>query len=178
MEQKKADENVLRLRVLVLREKEVALNKIIQLEKQLDAKQKLEMEIQELKGKLNVMKHLEDQDDAAVKKTMKEYTDELEQKMEDLSSVETLNQTLIVKERQSNDELQEARKILIQLGTSGTGRSNIGIKRMGELDEKAFLNGCKQRFPKGEYEFEASRLCSLWQEHLRSRVASLQSHYV
>ncbi|CAN1339277.1 Factor of DNA methylation 1 [Linum perenne] len=38
---------------------------------------------------------------------------------------------------------------------------------MGELDEKAFLNGCKQRFPKGEYEFEASRLCSLWQEHLR-----------
>ncbi|CAN1195023.1 Factor of DNA methylation 1 [Linum perenne] len=66
------------------------------------------MEIQELKGKLNVMKHLEDQDDAAVKKTMKEYTDELEH-------VETLNQTLIVKERQSNDELQEARKILIQV---------------------------------------------------------------
>ncbi|CAN1806570.1 Factor of DNA methylation 1 [Linum perenne] len=122
--------------ILLKREKEVALNKIIQLEKQLDAKQKLEMEIQELKGKLNVMKHLEDQDDAAVKKTMKEYTDELEQKMEDLSSVETLNQTLIVKERQSNGELQEARKILIQalLGTSGTGRSNIGIKSV----EKCF----------------------------------------
>ncbi|CAN1339276.1 Factor of DNA methylation 1 [Linum perenne] len=66
------------------------------------------MEIQDLKGKLNVMKHLEDQDDAAVKKTMKEYTDELEH-------VETLNQTLIVKERQSNDELQEARKMLIQV---------------------------------------------------------------
>ncbi|CAN1797809.1 Factor of DNA methylation 1 [Linum perenne] len=170
MEQKKADENVLRLVEEQKREKEVALNKIIQLEKQLDAKQKLEMEIQDLKGKLNVMKHLEDQDDAAVKKTMKEYTDELEQKMDDLSSVETLNQTLIVKERQSNDELQEARKMLIQVcisGSSGTGRSNIGVKRMGELDEKAFLNGCKQRFPKGEYEFEASRLCSLWQEHLR-----------
>ncbi|CAN1238061.1 Factor of DNA methylation 1 [Linum grandiflorum] len=66
------------------------------------------MEIQELKGKLNVMKHLEDQDDAAVKKTMKEYNDELEH-------VESLNQTLIVKERQSNDELQEARKRLIQV---------------------------------------------------------------
>ena len=78
-------------------------------------KEKLEMEIQELKGKLNVMKHLEDQDDAAVKKTMEEYNKELEQKMDDLSSVEELNQTLIVKERQSNDELQEARKTLIQV---------------------------------------------------------------
>ncbi|KAF2321510.1 hypothetical protein GH714_000187 [Hevea brasiliensis] len=114
MEQKKADENVLRLVEEQKREKEEALNKILLLEKQLDAKQKLELEIEELKGKLQVMKHLGDQDDTAVQKKMKEMNDELEQKVEDLADVESLNQTLIVKERQSNDELQEARKELIQ----------------------------------------------------------------
>ncbi|CAL1387046.1 unnamed protein product [Linum trigynum] len=170
MEQKKADENVLRLVEEQKREKEEALNKIIQLEKQLDAKQKLEMEIQELKGKLNVMKHLEDQDDAAVKKTMKEYHDELEQKIEDLNSVETLNQTLIVKERQSNDELQEARKLLIEGlcdTLSDTARTTIGIKMMGELDQKVFLNACRKKHPPADAEVIAVTLCSSWQENLK-----------
>lgn len=81
----------------------------------MDAKQKLELEIEELKGKLQVMKHLGDDNDAAVQKTMKEMNDELEEKIDDLTAGESLNQTLIVKERQSNDELQEARKELIQV---------------------------------------------------------------
>ena len=97
------------------REKEEALNKILQLEKQLDAKQKLEMEIEELKGKLQVMKHLGDQDDAAIKKKMEEMSTELEDKIESLEDMESMNLTLIVKERQSNDELQEARKELIEV---------------------------------------------------------------
>jgi hypothetical protein len=95
------------------REKEEALKKILQLEKQLDAKQKLEMEIQEIKGKLLVMKHLGDQDDAAVQKKVEEMKDELSQKEDDFTDMESLNQTLIIKERQSNDELQQARKNLI-----------------------------------------------------------------
>ena len=53
------------------RKKEETLKKIIQLEKQLNAKQKLEMEIEELKGKLQVMKHLADEDDAVVQKKIK-----------------------------------------------------------------------------------------------------------
>ncbi|KAF2321502.1 hypothetical protein GH714_000151 [Hevea brasiliensis] len=170
MEQKKADENVLRLVEEQKREKEEALNKILLLEKQLDAKQKLELEIEELKGKLQVMKHLGDQD-TAVQKKMKEMNDELEQKVEDLADVESLNQTLIVKERQSNDELQEARKELIQGlkdTLSSVVRTNIGIKRMGEIDEKAFLNTCEQRFPKEEAQVQATTLCSLWQENLKN----------
>lgn len=46
-------------------------------------------------------------------------------------------------------------------------RTNIGIKRMGELDQKPFLNTCKQRFPIAEVDVEASTLCSLWQENLK-----------
>ena len=56
------------------------------------------MEIEELKGKLQVMKHLGDEDDAAIQKKMKEMNDELEQKIDDLDNMESMNQTLIVKE--------------------------------------------------------------------------------
>ncbi|GAU33623.1 hypothetical protein TSUD_360040 [Trifolium subterraneum] len=75
-EQKIADVNVFKLVeqqkvfpvLTLLREKEEALNKILQLEKQLEAKQKLEMEMEELRGQLEVG----DEDNAAVKKKMEE----------------------------------------------------------------------------------------------------------
>ncbi|XVF26498.1 hypothetical protein REPUB_Repub14bG0021400 [Reevesia pubescens] len=168
MEQKKADENVLRLVEEQKREKEEALKKILQLEKQLDAKQKLEMEIEDLKGKLQVMKHL-GQDDAAVQKKMEEMNNELKEKIDDLEDLEQTNQALIVKERQSNDELQEARKVLIQgLQELLGARTNIGLKRMGELDSKAFQDTCKLRFSPDEAAIQATTLCSLWQENLKN----------
>ncbi|KAI4355815.1 hypothetical protein L6164_004554 [Bauhinia variegata] len=169
MEQKKSDENVLKLVEEHKREKEEALKKIIQLEKQLDAKQKLEMEIEELKGKLQVMKHLGDEDDAAVQKKMKDMKDELQEKIENLEDLQSMNQTLITKERESNNELQEARKELREgLVEMLTARSNIMIKRMGDLDEKPFFNTCKQRFPPEEAQTKGAELCSLWQEHLKN----------
>jgi len=97
----------------VQREKEEALKKILKLEKELDARQKLQLEIEELKGKIEVMKHLGDDDDAAIQRKMKEMNEELRQKIEDMNDLEDMNQTLVVKQRQSNDELQEARKVLI-----------------------------------------------------------------
>jgi predicted FMN-binding regulatory protein PaiB len=83
------------------------------LEKQLDAKQKLEMEIEEIKGKLQVMKHLENEDDTSVRKKMEEMNETLEEKVDDLNDMEEMNNVLIAKERLSNDELQEARKQFI-----------------------------------------------------------------
>lgn len=71
------------------------------------------MEIQELKGKLQVMKHLEDQDDVGVQQKMKEMDDDLNQKVEDMNDLHELYRTLVAKERESNDELQDARKELI-----------------------------------------------------------------
>ncbi|KAM1165971.1 hypothetical protein ACFX2G_025763 [Malus domestica] len=166
-EQKKADASVLRLVEQQKREKEDALNKILELEKQLDAKQKLEMEIEEIKGKLEVMKHLGDQDDDAVQSKIKKMEDELGEKVDELEDLESLNQTLITKERQSNDELQEARKVLIAgLSELLSGRSHIGIKRMGDLDQKPFLKACKERYSLEEAEMQAFTQCSLWQNNL------------
>lgn len=96
------------------------MNKILHLEKQLDTKQTLEMEIQELKGKLQVMKHLGDDDDEAVKEKMKEMNDELEEKKSELEGLEQMNSALMTKERQSNEEIQAARKKLIVVHISNT----------------------------------------------------------
>ncbi|KAL9243095.1 hypothetical protein vseg_017024 [Gypsophila vaccaria] len=169
VEQKKADENVLRLVEEQKREKEEALKKILQLEMELDARQKLQLEIEELKGKLEVMRHLGDDDDAAIQRKMKEMTDDLNQKIEDMSHLESMNQTLVTKQRQSNDELQEARKVLIAglLDILQSSRTNIGIKRMGEIDEKAFVTECKNKFSEDEAMIKASEGCSLWQENLK-----------
>ncbi|XP_060172756.1 factor of DNA methylation 1-like [Lycium barbarum] len=169
-EQRKADENVLRLVEEHKREKEAALRTILELERKNDARQKLEMEIAELKGKLEVMEHLRGDDDAAVQNKIKEMNEELVGKMEEMEDLESLNQTLLAKERQSNDELQNARRALITGMNEilSSGRSHIGIKRMGEIDEKAFRNACKQRFPNEEAEIKALELCSLWQEKIKN----------
>ncbi|KAL8115946.1 factor of DNA methylation 1-like isoform X2 [Apium graveolens] len=168
MEQKKADENVLRLLEEQQREKEAAQNEILRLERELDEKQRLEMEIQELKGKLQVMKHLESEDNEVLQIKMKEMQEKLEEKEEQRDHMETLNQTLLTKERWSNDELQDSRKKLIEglkENLSGT-RTNISIKKMGELDERVFRQACRERFPPYEADIKAVELCSLWQDKM------------
>ncbi|GER57518.1 XH/XS domain-containing protein [Striga asiatica] len=169
-EQKKADENVLRLVEDQKREKEAALKKVLELERNLDEKQKLEMEIEELNGKLEVMKHMGSDDDGAVEKKIEELTQLLKDKKEDLDGLGDLNNQLLTKERASNEELQEARKVLIEGLTDmlSSSRVNIGIRRMGEIDEKAFKTVCSKRFSSGEAEIKAVELCSLWQEKIKN----------
>uniref|UniRef100_A0A0D9X4I4 Factor of DNA methylation 1-5/IDN2 domain-containing protein n=1 Tax=Leersia perrieri TaxID=77586 RepID=A0A0D9X4I4_9ORYZ len=167
IEQQKSDKSVLMLVEKHKKEKETALNKILQLEKQLDEKQKLELEIQQLRGKLQVVQYMEGEG-VDVKKRTEELTGELNEKIEEMEDMEALNQTLIIKERKTNDELQDAKKELISGLTELLGpRSTIGIKRMGELDEKPFLTACKQRYSVNEAEIKALEFCSEWQEHLK-----------
>ncbi|XP_043704788.1 protein INVOLVED IN DE NOVO 2-like [Telopea speciosissima] len=170
LEQKKADENVLKLADDHQRQKEELHKRIIQLEKQLDAKQALELEIERLQGTLEVMKHMGGDDDAEVQKKMDSMKQELEDKIGDLDDLESLNQALIVKERNSNDELQDARKELVNglRDLSVSGRAQIGVKRMGDLDNKPFLDACKQKYSAEEAEEKAVGLCSTWDEHLRN----------
>lgn len=143
MEQQKADENVLKLVeehkvrlkvkyvlfhvisretniwvcycVEMQREKQAALGKILRLQQQLDAKQKLELEVQTLESKMKVMMHMPGDQDSESKKKMDELAEELKEKVDELEAMESLNQTLIIKERKSNDELQHARKELIDV---------------------------------------------------------------
>ncbi|CAH9104711.1 unnamed protein product [Cuscuta europaea] len=168
-EQKKADENVLRLVEEHKREKDEALQKILKLEKDIDAKQKLEMEIEDLNGKLEVMKHMGGEDDAAVQAKIKEMNEQLESKREEMQDLDEMNSALLKRERQSNDELQEARKALLQAlpDMLNIRHSHSGIKRMGEIDSKVFQNVCKQRFSSEEADVKALELCSLWQEKVK-----------
>ncbi|KAJ0794884.1 hypothetical protein HanPI659440_Chr04g0144091 [Helianthus annuus] len=82
-----------------------------------------------------------------------------------MGDLEDMNQTLVVKERESNDELQEARKELIKVfkGMKGmfSGHTNIGVKRMGEIDSKPFLDACKVKYGSEEAQIKASELCSM-----------------
>jgi len=102
-------------KLFIQRQKEQLRHKIIRLEKQLEVKQKLELEIQQLKGKLNVMQYIEDDGDSEVLNTVDALHKDLREKEQSLRDVDALNQTLIIKERQRNDELQEARKELINV---------------------------------------------------------------
>ncbi|KAK9159846.1 hypothetical protein Syun_006187 [Stephania yunnanensis] len=171
LEQEKADKNVLKLAEDQKREKKELHKRILQLEKQLDAKQALELEIEGLRGSLNVMKHMgadSTEEDSEVKKKVEEIHNSLKEKEAELEDLEDLNQTLIVKERMSNDELQEAKKELINgLRESSSARALIGVKRMGELDSKPFQDSCKRKYSVDEAEERAVVLCSTWEDYLR-----------
>ncbi|CAN0837446.1 Protein INVOLVED IN DE NOVO 2 [Linum grandiflorum] len=167
IEQQRADEDVMKLADDQQREKEKLHNRIIQLEKQLDAKQKLELEIEQLRGSLKVMQHMGDDGDAEILKKVEDVMKDLKEKEDELDSVEALNQTLIVKERKSNDELQDARKELLNCLKDISNRGHIRVKRMGELDGEPFLKAMNKLYSEEEAEDKASELCSLWVEYLK-----------
>ncbi|KAL5226852.1 hypothetical protein ABZP36_015117 [Zizania latifolia] len=169
LEQQRADESVLKLVREHKRENEAAVNKILKLEQQLDAKQKLELDIQQLKGKLEVMKHMPGDEDLASKNKIDELSEELQEKIDELDAMESLNQTLVIKERECYTEMQEARKelengLLDLLG----GRSHIGIKIMGELDLEAVSNACRKKSSEEDPEVTAAILCSKWEAEIKN----------
>ncbi|XP_018823277.1 factor of DNA methylation 4-like isoform X3 [Juglans regia] len=146
VEQKKTDENFLKLA---------------------EEHKALELEVERMRGALQVMKHMGDDGDFEMKKKMDQIIEDLNEKEEELDHMEQLNQTLIIKERKTNDEVQEARKELITGLREVTARANIGVKRMGELDIKPFTTATKRKFPKEEAAEKAMVLCSQWEDYLR-----------
>ncbi|XP_057508558.1 protein INVOLVED IN DE NOVO 2-like [Actinidia eriantha] len=146
------------------RQKEKLHKQIIELEKKLDAKQALELEIERLKGVIQVMKHMSEDGDVEVTRNMESIEKDLKDKQEALEQIEKLNQALVVKQRQVNDELQEARKELIN-GLKDSW-AFIGVKRMGELDYKPFLKVAKREYTGEAARVKATELWSLWDNYL------------
>ncbi|XP_013619688.1 PREDICTED: factor of DNA methylation 5-like isoform X2 [Brassica oleracea var. oleracea] len=91
----------------------------------------------------------------------------LEEERCELEQLGDINSALIIKERQSTYELQEAHTELIKgfRDLSGEG-SVIGVKRMGEVDEKPFLKVCEQRFNGENVGLQHAMLCSEWQKNI------------
>ncbi|XP_031117647.1 protein INVOLVED IN DE NOVO 2-like isoform X2 [Ipomoea triloba] len=92
----------------------------------------------------------------------------LADKEDDLHDAEDLNQTLILKEHMSNTELQEARKELISVWPDLMGRTEVGVRRMGEVDQEPFQTVCLRRFGRQDWEVKATELNSLWQEKVNN----------
>ncbi|MCL7026421.1 hypothetical protein MKW94_029430 [Papaver nudicaule] len=170
LEQTKSDRNILRIAEEQKRVKEARLRERIEEEKKLDAKDKLELEVEQLTGRLKALTHMAgDGADLELKKKVEDLTVDLKDKKEELEDLEALNMNLIIKERQSNDELQEARKELIQelKDLSNQNRAVIRVKRMGELDPKPFHNACKKKHSADDAAVQASLLCTSWQDELK-----------
>uniref|UniRef100_A0A2N9GVG9 Factor of DNA methylation 1-5/IDN2 domain-containing protein n=1 Tax=Fagus sylvatica TaxID=28930 RepID=A0A2N9GVG9_FAGSY len=129
--------------------------------------------LEQQKADVNVMKlaedqkHMGDDGDVEVLEKVDALLKQLREKEGELEDLEALNQTLIVKERKSNDELQEARKELINELKEMASRAHIGVKRMGELDSKPFHDAMKRKYNEEDAEDRASELCSLWEEYLK-----------
>ncbi|XP_021769004.1 factor of DNA methylation 1-like [Chenopodium quinoa] len=93
---------------------------------------------------------------------------ELEDKTDEVLYLQNLNQILILKERESNNELLEAQQELLSgLHSILSNRTMLGIKRMGELDTKPFLEACADKFPKEEQGIKCAEVCSIWEDHLK-----------
>ncbi|KAK4754577.1 hypothetical protein SAY87_002681 [Trapa incisa] len=165
--QQMADEEMLNLAEEQKRQKEELHNRIMKMEKELDEKQALELEIVQLRGSLKVLEHMEDEDGKEVFTKIDGLLKGLQDKEEQLADLEVLRQTLTIKERRSNDELQDARKELITGLQELPIRSHIRVKRMGELDSEPFLEAMRLQYNEDEAEVKAYELCSLWEEYLR-----------
>ena len=114
------------------------------------------------------MKHMGDDGDVEILEKVDTILKQLREKEGELEDLEALNQTLIVKERKSNDELQEARKELLVNDLKDLASSaHISVKRMGELDSKPFHEAMQRKYNEEEAEDIASELCSLWEEYLK-----------
>ncbi|KAK3006572.1 hypothetical protein RJ639_016223 [Escallonia herrerae] len=97
-----------------------------------------------------------------------DLSEQLAEKTEELHDMEILNQTLILRERMSNNELQDARKELINVLPNILDRTKVGIKRMGEVCQKPFQDVCLQKFSRKDWEVRAVELNSLWQEKVNN----------
>uniref|UniRef100_A0A0A9AIF1 Uncharacterized protein n=1 Tax=Arundo donax TaxID=35708 RepID=A0A0A9AIF1_ARUDO len=149
------------------KEETEAINaKVIQLEKQLEQKEAQESAICQLNTKLQAGQNLSKEECQDLYKLMKIWQKCLDQEHARLKNTFV---NLTKRDRLNRDELQENRQELIKGLESMMidGCAIIGIKRMGQLDEKPFHHACKRKYRDDDPEGKAARLVSSWQEELK-----------
>lgn len=57
--------------------------------------------------------------------------------------------------------------LLLQFLKEEPIRKYIGVKRMGELDSRPFLEALRKKYNEDLAEERSTELCSLWEEYLR-----------
>jgi len=97
------------------RETKTILDDFLRLNTQLEMKQKLELEIKHLSGKLQVMELKPGDEDPESRVKIDKLMEELNEKIEELKDAESWNQVLISRESKISDELREAREALINV---------------------------------------------------------------
>jgi len=97
------------------RETKTILDDFLRLNTQLEMKQKLELEIKHLSGKLQVMDLKPGDEDPESRVKIDKLKVELNEKIEELKDAESWSQVLISRESKISDELREAREALINV---------------------------------------------------------------
>ncbi|TKV92665.1 hypothetical protein SEVIR_9G174800v4 [Setaria viridis] len=143
------------------------------LQKQLNAKHELELEKVRLKGELEVRKHMVAEEDTKLQQDLDKMHEDLEEINEEIAYANDFNQTFIVREEMASEELEDAKKEMIRAleqrsGKSGTrSNMNFGVKRMGELDQKAFRAACRNRIAEDDFDVEFTLIFSKWEDEIR-----------
>ncbi|XVF75322.1 hypothetical protein PTKIN_Ptkin13bG0178200 [Pterospermum kingtungense] len=93
---------------------------------------------------------------------------ELEEKSNALEDLESRYNCLTMKHKSTNQELLDARKEAINgLKDMLNGRTALGVKRMGEIDQKAFALACSLKFPNEDSQEICAKLCSSWEQNVQ-----------
>ncbi|TYG51744.1 hypothetical protein ES288_D10G284400v1 [Gossypium darwinii] len=93
--------------------------------------------------------------------------EQLEETSEALKDMESRYSCLTVKQILINRELQDARKESFGLNDVLTSRTTLVVKRMGEIDQKAFEVASSGKFPNKDWQETCAKLCSLWQQNVQ-----------
>ncbi|XP_024014820.1 factor of DNA methylation 3 isoform X2 [Eutrema salsugineum] len=165
VEQQKTREKLKKLAVDHKIQKEKLHDRIAALERELAQKQELELEVEQLKRQLSVMRHMELDGGTEIVNKVETFLRDLSEKEGELAHVNKFNQDLVVRERKTNDELQEARSALII--NLRDMRSHIGVRRMGELDTKPFMEAMRRNYCQEDLEDWAVEVIQLWEEYLK-----------
>ncbi|WOG86066.1 hypothetical protein DCAR_0205263 [Daucus carota subsp. sativus] len=117
-------------------------------------------------GYIGVMRPNNNGEYVEMKKKMESLEEKLKEKDEDFEGLQDSYQALLVKERNNNDQLQDARKKLINDRRTSM-RAYTSVKLMGDLNLKPIISAAKIKYPPAEIELKAMEFSSLLEEKLR-----------